>query len=206
MDISDDASRILENYLKDLKSKLKNLPKSEKQETLDEMHSDILSELKELTAENPSSEIKFLFSILDKLGTPLEVADEILSKKLVSFSKQYPQRFLIFTLKTLIRTSALLLLSFVSIYLYFIGLLSFVMAALKPFLNIEMGLFTSNNSFHSYGIHLNSYLIGTGTTKITSTSEILGYWVIPLGILLGPILIYLANFIIIKTRKILLMS
>ncbi len=203
IEISDEANKILENYLAELKLKLKNLPVSERQETLNEIHSDILSELQEQIAENPSNEIKFLLSILDKLGKPFEVADEILSRKLTSFQKQYPRRLLTFTSKALLGALVVSFTSLFSLILYFFGILNLAMALLKPFIPERIGLFIVNQSFHSYGILLKSSLAGTGTTRIQATSELLGYWIIPIGIILGGVLIFSANFLIIKTRKIL---
>ncbi len=203
IEISDEANKILKNYLAELKSKLKYLPVPERQETLDELHSDILSELQEQKAENPSMEIKFLLSILEKLGKPFEVVDEILSKKLTSFQKHYPRRLLTFTCKALLGAVIVSFTSFLSLILYFYGFLNLAMAILKPFIPERIGLFIANQSFHSYGILLKSSMAGTGTTRIQATSELFGYWIIPIGIILGGVLIFSANFLIIKTRKIL---
>ncbi len=203
IEISDEANKILENYLAELKLNLKNLPVSEMQETINEIHSDILSVLLEQKAENPTNEIQFLLLILDKLGKPFEVADEILSKKLTSFQQQYPRRHLIFASKASLGALIVSVTSLLSLILYFFGFLNLAMALLKPFIPERIGLFIANQSFHSYGILLKSSLVGTGTIRTLATSELFGYWIIPIGIILGGVLIFSANFLIIKTRKIL---
>jgi len=82
--LSSNAAKILEDYFDRLKSKLKNLPGSERQEILNEIRSDILTEL-DLKKVDETTDTEILLSILKKLGRPEEVANEILSKKLIFF-------------------------------------------------------------------------------------------------------------------------
>lgn len=200
---SKEVEKILDDYFEQLKSEIKMLPRLERQEILDEIQSDILAELRQERKEDSESQIKFLFSILEKLGKPEEVADEILSKRVVSFQGNFLKRFFILTGRNLLEALAGLIVSFLSLILYFIGLLNLAMAGLKVFMPEKIGLFMSEKGFCGYGFKLGSFDIAVGSITGVRGHEILGYWVIPIGILAGLILIFCTNFLNIKARKIL---
>ena len=200
---SKEVEKILDDYFEQLKSKIKILPRPERQEILDEIQSDILAELRQETKEDGESQIKFLFSILEKLGKPEEVAHEILSKRVVSFQGNFLKRFFIFTGRNLLEALAGLMISFLSLILYFIGLLNLAMAGLKVFMPEKIGLFISEKGFCGYGFKLGSFDIAVGSITGVRGHETLGFWIIPIGILAGLILIFCTNFLNIKARKIL---
>jgi uncharacterized membrane protein len=202
INLSTDAVKILEDYFDRLKSKLKNLPRSERQEILNEIRSDILTEL-DIKKEEKITDVDILFSILKKLGRPEEVADEILSKKLISFRGNFLKRFFIFTGRNLIGALARFMLSILLLLFYFFGFLNIAMAFLKVFIPDKIGLFILKGEFAGYGFKFGSFDIGIGTRTNICAEEILGFWIIPLGIFVGFFLIIAINYLDLKTRKVL---
>ena len=200
---SKEVEKILDDYFEQLKSEIKMLPRLERQEILDEIQSDILAELRQERKEDHETQIKLLFSILDKLCKPEEVAEEILSKRVVSFQGNFLKRYFIFTGRNLLEALAGFLITIFFLILYFAGLLNLAMASLKVFMPEKIGLFISEKGFCGYGFKLGSFDFAIGSITSVRGHEILGYWIVPLGISAGLILIFCTNFLNIKARKIL---
>jgi uncharacterized membrane protein len=198
---SKETGKILDNYLDRLKSKIKILPRSERQEILNEIRSDILAELHLEKEKDTDTQIGLLFSILEKLGKPEEVANEILSKKLISFRGNFFKRFFVFTGRSLLKALAGFFISFMSLILYFVGLLNFAMGFLKVFMPDKIGLFISDKGFSGYGFKMGSYDVAIGSITHLKGEEILGYWIIPLGMIVGLLTVAATNYLIIKQEN-----
>jgi len=198
--ISKDAHKILEDYLSRLKTKLKTLPKSDRQEILKEIQSDIFTEIEIEKRERGRSETEILFFILENLGKPEEVSAEILSKRLISFRGNFIRRYTILTIRNFYIAFIGFISSSLAFIIYFFGFLFLAMACFEPFFPKNIGLFNSEKGFGGFGIILKGTFIGIDGYNPRG-EEILGFWIIPIGIFLGFMLIFLANVIQIKSKK-----
>lgn len=198
--ISAKINRIIEDYLSRLYLKLKTIPKSERQEIIKEIQSDILTEVEIKKREGTHEETEILFCILENLGKPEDVAAEILSKRLISFRGNFVKRFISFTIRNYFTAFLGFLSSIFTFCLYFFGFLFVAMACAKPFFPSKVGLFGSKNGFGGFGIIIKKMLIGIDGYNPRG-EEILGFWVIPFGLFSGLLLLFLANIILLRLRK-----
>ena len=197
-----DINKILNDYFGRLRAKIKILPNSEQQDILNEIRSDIQTELFHKKIDNPQQRIELLYSILERLGKPEEVANEILSKRIISFKGNFIKRFFVFSGQGILRSLVGIIISSLCIILYFLGILNLAMAGLKGFMPDKTGLFISENGFAGYGFKMGSYDIAFLSTTSIRGDEILGYWIIPLGILAGILILAAANYLFLTARRI----
>jgi len=196
-----DINKILNDYFGRLKAKIKILPNSEQQDILNEIRSDIQTELFHKEIDNPQQKIELLYAILERLGNPEEVANEILSKRIISFRGNFIKRFFVFSSQGVLRSLLGIIISFLSLVLYYLGFLNLAMAGLKGFIPEKTGLFISEKGFAGYGFKFGSYDIAFLSTTSIRGDEILGYWIIPLGILAGILILAAANYLFLTARR-----
>jgi len=198
--LSKEIVKILEDYLRSLKARLKGLPASEKEEIIKEIRADIIMELKEKKKDD-ESEIEFLLSTLKKIGEPEEIAEEIISRRVLSFKGNFVKRFLIFTGNSLTYALLGLFSSFLSFSFYCFGFILFAMAIVKIFFPANAGLFISEKGLGGIGIFFDSSAIGIDIMEPRG-KDVLGLWNIPFGIISGFLLVTAGNFLTLKLGKI----
>ena len=73
------------------------------------------------------------------------------------------------------------------------------MAGLKGVMPDKIGLFVSEKGFAGYGFKLDSMDFALWSTTSIKGEEILGYWIILLGIIIFFIFVSFANFVNLKS-------
>lgn len=161
------AQRVYDNYINSIRNVLKPILDSDRQEVLMEFNSHIYEHLQD----NKSKlEIDALLNAIEKLGSPEEVlkpliADKLLEKATKSFN---PIQIL----------KALLLnftngVSYIIFFLLYLSLGSFVFLIFAKLFSSNVGMYFKEGKFQAIGLV-------KGSSKY---QEVLGYWFIPVMIL-----------------------
>ena len=184
------AMRIWDQYFKRLERALRPLDGEQRRELELEMQDHLLQGFREVAAEN---EAERLLIAIENLGEPDGFIKPLLADKLLGKASRTLTPGAIFSglyyyvfggIKKM-----LLGLLFGSGYIISFGLV--IMAALKPFFPRNVGLLIFADGDWNFGIKIKS--IGLKT-------DVLGYWIIPLG-LLGGLLLYFALTKLLRVLK-----
>jgi hypothetical protein len=180
--MSDAATRSIESYLGRLRSALEALPADEAEDIVREIRSHIRESAGLEGAATPVN----VSDILERLGSPTELAAKFRAHSLARAAQQSGSPWLV--LRTIFRWAALsargaavLLVSLVGYVLAF----SFLLAAVeKPFNRSRVGLWKLADADGSWSLHL-------GFRNPPQGTEMLGWWIIPLGLVAGAGLFWL---------------
>lgn len=170
----------IDSYLMNLRRSLGNLPAEEVQEILREIRSHILERAEtsaELTEER-------MVEILQALGRPEDIAPLYQADALVSRARASLSPLLL--LRGALRWAMVSMLGFLSflaaLFGYAMGFAFFLTAVLKPFVPDRVGLWWGPDS------------LSLGTRDSASPAvELLGWWIIPVGLLAGTVLVILTT-------------
>jgi hypothetical protein len=177
--MTDDAQATIEAYLNRVRGRLRGLSAEDKREILEELHSHIV----DTAASSAGQTTLAVEAALASLGSPEDLAreyvtDELLSRAEVSRSPWH-------LLDSLFRWASMSLAGFVvllgSITGYFLGAVFILVAALKPFHPETAGLWFSQDVT---GDRTFSLRMGFGTVP-AGMREVLGWWIVPIGLLVG---------------------
>lgn len=176
------AAMKLEEYLNELRARLRGMPDEERSEIIAELRSHVLDSAGEGADENAVA------AALARLGPPGELAAQYRTQSLLAKAGSSSSPW------TLIRGLLLLATQNVVGFLALIGLLfgylvtlSFFCAALvKPFAPDKTGLWW----LHGEEISLR---IGLSMGEPPRGVEILGWWIIPIGLFLGGLAFWLTR-------------
>jgi hypothetical protein len=177
--MTDDAQATIEAYLNRVRGRLRGLSAEDKREILEELHSHIVDK----AASSAGQTTLAVEAALASLGSPEDLAreyvtDELLSRAEVSRSPWH-------LLDSLFRWASMSLAGFVvllgSITGYFLGAVFILVAALKPFHPETAGLWFSQDVT---GDRTFSLRMGFGTVP-AGMREVLGWWIVPIGLLVG---------------------
>ena len=170
----------IDSYLMNLRRCLGQLPSEEVNDILREIRGHIL-ERAEATGEMTDANI---VAILKALGKPEDIAPLYHSEALVARARSSFSPVLI--VQTVFRWATISIAGFVTFMAglvgYCLGFGLLITALLKPFSPDRVGLWIYGGNFE----------LGMRTTA--AAGEILGWWIIPLGLLLG------ALFLVLTTR------
>jgi hypothetical protein len=178
------AQALLQDYLAKVDSGLRGLPKEEIADILQELRSHVLERA---AAGGPPQEAA-VAAALTALGDPGQIAEQYLTQSL--FQRAAASRSPLLLLQSLLHWATLSIRGFCtalfSLLLYCLGGGFIIAAVLKPFRPAAVGLWaqpSSDPSDHTYSLSL-------GITDMpTQGHELLGWWIIPVGLLLGFLLI-----------------
>src|SRR5579862_7712577 len=186
MTIPKDANQKIEAYLASLRAQLRGFNDQQVAEIVAELRSHMLDKLDVVGDTTPSQ----LDAVLAALGTPEELAgqyitDNVLARAEVSRS---PLRILdgLFRWASLSVAGFFVLLG--SVLGYFLGVVFILVAILKPFHPQTAGLWLLHDAS---GDPEFSFRMGFGT--VLAGKDLLGWWIIPLGLLVGCALITLTT-------------
>jgi hypothetical protein len=188
MTVPADVQEKIDAYLNRINGRLRGLNSQDRREIIDELRSHILDKAMlggEVT-------VAGVDAALAALGSPEGLAnqyvtDEVLARAEVSRS---PIRIIdsLFRWASMSATGFFVLL--LAIPGYFLGVVFILVAALKPFHPETAGLWVSRDSVAgdtAYSLHM-----GFGSTPIGSR-EVMGWWIMPIGLLLGCGLVILTT-------------
>jgi hypothetical protein len=185
--MADDAQQKIDAYLNRMRNRLRGLSGQAAGEILAELRSHITEKAVaggEMTAASVDG-------ALAALGSPEELASEYVTDELLARAEV--SRSPIHILNSLFRWASLSVAGFFvllgSIVGYFLGAAFILVAALKPFHPETAGLWVSQDATGDlvYSLHM-----GFGSAQ-GGGREVLGWWIVPIGILVGCGLVILTT-------------
>jgi hypothetical protein len=186
MAMADEAQQKIDAYLNRIRGRLRGLPAEERREILEELRSHLLE--KAVAGGMTGGAVD---AALESLGSPEELAreyvtDELLARAEVSRS---PLRILdsLFRWASLSIAGFLVLLGSVTGYL--LGVVFLLVAALKPFHPETAGVWASRDASGDLSLSVH---MGFGYAPLVGR-EVLGWWIVPLGLLAGCLLLILTT-------------
>jgi uncharacterized membrane protein len=171
----DKAIGLLNDYIKQLKWSLSKLPSEDREEIIQEVHGHLLDRLK------GSESVEDFQEILEEFGPPDMYARSFLEnyEASVALASASPWQILQQNFRMISHGSSVVLSFLVILFLYILSVFLVLVGLLKPLFPNHIGLWVSRSPF--------SFLFGFKLSP-ESNSELLGYWIIPLAILLGTAL------------------
>jgi HAAS len=170
------ALRKMDEYLKELRGALSSLPDREAHDIVEEIRSHIRDSSETGGALSPES----VAATLERLGPPRELASmyrmEHLAERAERTRSPWLALRLIFHWAGLSLSGAWVLL--VSLVGYSLSACFLISAVAKPFNPQRVGLWRLDDPQDSWSLHLGFRAAPQGT-------EILGWWMVPLGLLVG---------------------
>lgn len=184
--MADDPQQKIEVYLHRIREGLRGLRTEERREILEELRSHIMEKS---TAGGMTGAA--VDAALESLGSPEELAreyvtDELLARAEVSRS---PLRIL----DSLFRWASMSVAGFFvllgAITGYFLGVVFVLVAVLKPFHPETAGLWASRDASGDLSLSVH---MGFGYAPVRG-HEVLGWWIVPIGLLSGCLLVILTT-------------
>lgn len=180
-----DGTRKLEAYLNELNAGLRGVPEGERSEIVAELRSHVRD-----SAGNELDEIAVV-AALERLGSPTELASLYRTQTMLTRAGNSPSSWLLF--RSLFRWATMSVAGF----FIFLGLLIgyvitacfFLAALVKPFAPDRVGLWWLPGSGQDGELSLR---IGFFTSPSPPQgTELLGWWIVPLGLMLGALACWL---------------
>lgn len=178
------AQRVYDNYINSIRNVLKPILDSDRQEVLMEFNSHIYEHLQD----NKSKlEIDALLNAIEKLGSPEEVlkpliADKLLEKATKSFNPIQILKALLLNITNGV--------SYIIFFLLYLSLGSFVFLIFAKLFNSNVGMYFKEGKFQAIG-----FIKGGSNYQ-----EVLGYWFIPVMILL-TVTLFIIITLLLKFKK-----
>ena len=178
------ARELLDRYLSQVRAGLRGLPT----EQVDEIVRELRGHVEERAQEHGGLGAENVRAALGRLGEPEQIASQYLTQSL--FARTAATRSPVLLVQSLFHWATLSLqgfaVAFVSLLLYFIGGNCLLLALLKPFRPDQVGVWTVPASTPGgHGVELLLH----GAPPEGAGPELLGWWIVPLGLLLGLTLI-----------------
>src|SRR5271169_429150 len=187
MAMSGDAQQRIEAYLGRLRRRLRGMNDEDAREIVEELRSHITDK----AAASGQVTAAGVDAALAGLGSPEELASQYMTDDLLARaeSSRSPLRIL----ESLFRWASLSVAGFLvllgSIAGYFLGVVFFLCAALKPFHPHSAGLWILPDSAGDASISLR---LGFGSAP-AGGREVLGWWIVPIGLVVGCGLVMLTT-------------
>lgn len=179
MNVAGEAQQRIERYLRDVRQRLRGL----REEQLADITGELRSHILESASHGGEVTIEGANAALEALGSAEELAheyakDEVLARAEIS---RTPWRLLdsLFGWATMSLAGFVVLM--VTISGYFLGIVFLLVAALKPFHPATAGLWALRDRAGDFEL---SIRMGFGVAP-SSGHELLGWWIIPLGMVAG---------------------
>jgi hypothetical protein len=181
------ARQRIESYLTRLRAALRGVNNEDAREIVEEMRSHIIDK----ASASGDLTVTAVDDALASLGSPEELAREYKTDALLARAEA--SRSPIRIIDGLFRWAGLSVAGFFVLLLaitgYFFGGLFIVLAVLKPFYPAAAGLWISRDSTGDLAISLH---LGLGTVP-SGAREVLGWWIVPIGLLAGCGLVMLTT-------------
>jgi len=185
--MADDAQLGIDAYLNRMRSRLRGLS--------DQTTAEILAELRSHITEKAAADGEMTAASVDAalvaLGSPEELASEYVTDELLARAEV--SRSPIHIIESLFRWASLSVAGFFvllgSIAGYFLGAAFILVAALKPFHPDTAGLWVTQDATGDLAFSLH---LGFGSAQVGGR-EVLGWWVVPVGLLAGCGLVILTT-------------
>ncbi len=179
MTLADNAQKRIEEYLGTLRGLLRGVNEQDTHEFVEELRSHIQDKISSSGEMTPV----VVEEVLAALGNPAELAREFRTSVLLIGAEKSNSPIQI--LPILFRWTSLsltgLFVSLGAIGGYFVGGVLFICAMLKPFYPDTAGLW----AFHDVTGDLNLSLRLGSANPPASAHELLGWWIVPIGVLLA---------------------
>jgi HAAS domain-containing protein len=173
---TDIAVRMMEDYLKHLRGALRRLPEGEARDIVEE----IRSHLRDSADRDGVPSAEKAAAALERLGSPLELATKYRMGSLAERAQRTRSPWL--ALRTIFHWAGLSLngvwVLLVSLVGYTLAASFLIAAAAKPFNPQRVGLWRLDDPQDSWSLHL-------GFRAAPQGAEVLGWWMVPLGLLVG---------------------
>jgi|SRR5579863_895726 len=185
--MADDVEQQVEAYLNKVRRKLRGLDAESTREIVEELRSHIL-EKAAMSEEMTSATVA---AALRTLGDPDELASQYVTDELLARAETSRSPFRM--LDSLFFWASVSVVGFVvllgSLVGYFLGAVFVLVAALKPFHPATAGLWMSRDAMGDpvFSLHL-----GFGTAPNVGR-EVLGWWIVPIGLIVGCELVILTT-------------
>lgn len=179
-----DAQRIYENYLKQIRSATKKLNKDDQNDVIMEINSHIYESMS--TINDDINETKNLKKTLDKIGIPSEVLKPLVAEKKLSQATKTFNPVHIFQALVLNFSYGIIYFIFFILYLFLFSFI--VMVPVKLLYPNNVGFYYKEGEIFQYG--------GFVTNEYLKNYEVLGDWFIPVTIILGIIFYFLITFLL----------
>tara|TARA_B100000780_G_C21063193_1_gene427440 strand:- start:152 stop:739 length:588 start_codon:yes stop_codon:yes gene_type:complete len=178
------AQRVYDNYINSLKNVLKPILDSDKEEILMEFNSHIYEHLQN----NKSKlEIDNLLNTIEKLGSPEEVLKPLIADKLLERATKSFNPLQILKALLLNITNGV---SYIVFFLLYLSLGSFIFLIFAKLFNSNIGMYFKEDKFQAIGFVKNN----------SDYQEVLGYWFIPVMILL-TVTLFIIITLLLKFKK-----
>lgn len=175
------AHALLQDYLAKVEAGLRGLPKEQAADILQELRSHVLDRAGDALPEAKLREA------LQALGDPAQLAGQYVTQDL--FDRTSVTRSPALMLRSLFHWATLSLqgfaVAFASLFLYLVGGALLLTAVAKPFDPDRVGLWVMSHDSAPAQAGMQIYLHGTPPPG----HELLGWWIVPIGLLLGLSLI-----------------
>jgi uncharacterized membrane protein len=187
MTMPGDTQQRIEGYLSRLRQRLRGMNDEDAREIVEELRSHITDK----AAVSGVVTAAGVEEALAGLGSPEELASQYMTDDLLARAEvsRSPVRIL----ESLFRWASLSVAGFLvllaAIMGYFFGVVFILVAALKPFHSQTAGLWVFPNGAGDYEI---SVRLGFGSAPV-SGREVLGWWIVPLGLGVGCALVMLTT-------------
>jgi len=173
---SDMAIQKIAEYLRELRGALSALPNSEAQDIIEEIRSHIHDSASSGAALSPEA----VAATLERLGSPRELASMYRMERLAERARGTRSPWL--ALRTIYQWAGLSVsgawVLLVSLVGYGLSASFLICAVAKPFNPERVGLWKLDDPRDSWSLHLGFRAAPQGT-------EVLGWWMVPLGLLVG---------------------
>jgi hypothetical protein len=182
-----ESSGKVEIYLGELRKNLRCLKREEIDEIVQELRSHIVEKATTQSGLTPST----VNSVLARLGDPRELAGRYLADNLLGKPqvRRSPFRMITILFRWASLTLAGTLIFFSAIAGYFIGASLVLCGLLKAIHPHTAGVWTSHDASGDLAV---SVRLGFGSAPV-GAKEVLGWWIIPVGILVGTGLVILTT-------------
>lgn len=174
------AQTLLEDYLAKVEAGLRGLPKQQTVDILQELRSHVLDRAETAGTLKETA----VAAALQALGDPGQIAEQYLTQNL--FERASATRSPLLVLQSLLHWATLSIRGFCialfSLLLYCMGFSCLIAAILKPFNPSGIGLWLL--PYDADGAHTISIVLGLTDVQARG-HEVLGWWIIPLGLLIG---------------------
>jgi hypothetical protein len=191
---SSESKKVLEDYLQRLREVLGPLPEKER----DEIVLEIKGHIQERIAQSSQcvEDTEALKNALIRLGKPEEYGSEFVIDYLLSQGMERRHAGMIF--RGLLRWGCNTLVGFFYSLFFFASYLislSFVFVGImKPIFPEQVGFFLKDGKAQNFGLV-------TGVTERQGMQEVLGYWIIPIGLVIGIVWFFATTWLLKKVIR-----
>lgn len=186
-----DAQRIYENYLKQIQSATKTISKEDQQEIQMELNSHIYESFTSSHIENPNDEVAVLLNVLEKIGIPSEILKPLVADRKLKQATKTFNPIHVFQALFLNLSFGIIYILFFILYLLLFAFSILILA--KMIFPENTGFFYQKGEIFVYGITHNESIL---------KYEVLGYWFIPITLVITVIFYFIITLLLKLKRNI----